>query len=148
VRYAIREDGSTQGSQIPALSPDETAERITSAVAMHQHLPQEKIVNMSQTQNPSGLSPASGRGRRITRFTPLISAVSLILLAVGTTVQAQQDQNTLGPPPKPTMSSDWKRMMETFHPARSRPKPWVSSVKMDILVLSLSRQTVARPRCR
>jgi hypothetical protein len=123
VRYAIGEDGSTQGSQIPALSPDETAERITSDVAMNQNLPQEKIVNMSQTQNPSGLSPASRRGRRIIRFTPLMSAVSLILLAVATTVQAQQDQSTLVPPPNPTMSSDWKRMMEGLRKAKPMPDP-------------------------
>ncbi len=114
---------STQGSNIPALPRDDTPDRITSAVATNQILPQEKIVSMSHTTNHASVSPPSRTGRRNIRFIPLVSAVSLMLIAVTASSFAQEAQTTLVPPTRPAVSSDWKRMMEGLKRAKPMPEP-------------------------
>src|SRR5262249_53463705 len=101
---------------------------------MFRNLPQEKIVDICAT-NPSSLSPASRRGRRITRFTRLLPAVSLILLAVTTSAFAQEAQTAHVPVPKPAVSSDWERMMEGLKKAKPMPDP-KHGVRPDVLTPS------------
>ncbi len=75
---------------------------------------------MSHVTNYSGFSPASRRGRRTT---PLIAAVSLILLAVTASSFAQEAQTTLAPRPKAGISSDFQRMLEGLRRAKPMPDP-------------------------